>query len=69
MSRALVTTFDGAHRLERPIELPLSQNGVDRPPAAHGTLSAEMRAYFIEKRRALLTELVAINKLLGLTNK
>lgn len=69
MNRALVTTFDGAHRLERPIELPLSQNGVDRPPAAHGTLSAEMRAYYVEKRRALITELNALNKLLGLTTK
>lgn len=69
MSRALVTSFDGVRRLERPIELPLSQNGVDRPPAAHGTLSAEMRAYYVEKRRALITELNALNKLLGLTTK
>lgn len=42
---------------------------VDRPPTQHGNLSPEQREYYMERRRALLTELKALSKLLGLKSE
>ena len=44
----------------------VAHKAVDTQPPAHGTLSPELREYLMEKRRALLTELKALNRLLGL---
>lgn len=46
-----------------------SAQSVDIPAQQRAILSAEMRAYLMERRRALLTELDSLNKLLGLTTK
>lgn len=70
MRQAVVTSFDGLRTLEQPVTLPLTpvvvKKAVDTQPPPHGTLSAELRAYLMERRRALLTELNALNKMLGL---
>lgn len=42
-----------------------TNTGIDTTPQHHGTLSANEREYYMERRRALLTELRALNKLLG----
>lgn len=37
------------------------------PPPKHATLAPELKAYFNERRRALITELTALDLLLGRT--
>jgi hypothetical protein len=39
------------------------------PKRNRDTLAPDIRGYFMERRRALMTELDSLNKLLGLTTK
>lgn len=44
----------------------VSRKLIDSPPPTSGSIAPEMRTYLLERRRALLTELKALNSLLGL---
>lgn len=55
-------------KLVKASELPRNKP-IDAPAQVRVTLNPEMREYYVEKRRALLTELKALNKLLGIKSE
>jgi hypothetical protein len=68
------TPYDNASLLRDLAPTPVTTRGqratfIATTANDRGTLSPELRGYFMERRRALMTELDSLNKLLGLTTK
>jgi hypothetical protein len=53
-------------RVAEQARIRIVEKQVAPPPASRDMLAPDLRLYLLERRRALLTELASLNKLLGL---